>query len=778
MAKSKSSSKPDKNPGGTSSGSREKSASAAATASAAQKSFNNSISSGEGESRSRSSSRTTSISSGDGRSSSPSRPRSVPSGEGSTGGTRTVRTSTGAGSTGGTRAVSPKGGKDDAALVQQILTQRGIAGLPGLPGMPAAPTPPGGGALARDAMLGKRTFSQTPMYDAAGNVVGQYGGEGVSPGGVGMTPTTYIEDPNFFAMPGALPPPPAPPTYDPQRMMEVNQTPGVGLPFVDAALFAGADAEVLALPENRAVRAELATRELGNVGPVQGPLPPPPALAGDYDSQRMMEINRTPGVGLPFADPTLFADLDAEVLARPENREIRADLARAKEREAAAAQPAPQTIPPTVMDAQTAAWENAGLSDRIEQARIEEGLEPSTDLTPTASPRPVMAPQTTSMTTRPRMRPELMDYGGNVIPGGYAELRTTGVAPNRSPTTTGQFPVGQPVGEPYTMPPGPMLFDGSGPVGLPAAPQTTPVPRPQDPFEEGFLSALGPSTSPLPQARPETSGGAAPQNFTSEPVNLTNMRPIMNPSYGPNTPREEFVSPPATAPAATIPAPVPPGMGGPTPTPQPTTTFAPQPAAPAPTVPAPAMAPQNIAPAAQPLPAGVGIPGVGPVIGGIQNAVRGVSDVLTGGRPLFGEGGVFPANEGYRNEDGSFNFDEWAADNSEDKSDRDRDRAEATNPTEGLPGKGKGGDYVPPEQAPVNPPYIPPTGPVPPGVPVTPVTPTPYYRSYNDLMAAAQMGYPMAMAGGGMVKPGMTNAFVPGSYYASYDPRKRGLGGM
>jgi hypothetical protein len=186
------------------------------------------------------------------------------------------------------------------------------------------------------------------------------------------------------------------------------------------------------------------------------------------------------------------------------------------------------------------------------------------------------------------------------------------------------------------------------------------------------------------------------------------------------------------------------------------------------------MQPQNIAPAAQPVPAAVGIPGVGPVIGGIQNAVRNVGDVLTGERPVFGEGGVFPANEGYRNEDGSFNFDEWAADNSEDKS----DRAEATNPTEGLPGKGKGGEYVPPGQAPVNPPYIPPTGALPPGVPVTPVTPTPYYRSYNDLMAAAQMGYPMAMAAGGMVKPGMTNAFVPGSYYASYDPRKRGLGGM
>jgi len=83
---------------------------------------------------------------------------------------------------------------------------------------------------------------------------------------------------------------------DAQRMMEVNQTPGVGLPFVDAALFADADADVFARPENRAVRAELATRELGNVGPVQGPPMPPgeePSI-GDV-APRVSDVEVGPG---------------------------------------------------------------------------------------------------------------------------------------------------------------------------------------------------------------------------------------------------------------------------------------------------------------------------------------------------------------------------------------------------------------------------------------------------------------------------------------------------
>ncbi len=92
-----------------------------------------------------------------------------------------------------------------------------------------------------------------------------------------------------------------------------------------------------------------------------------------------------------------------------------------------------------------------------------------------------------------------------------------------------------------------------------------------------------------------------------------------------------------------------------------------------------------------------------------------------------------------------------------------------------------------------NPPLIPPLTPAPvaPVAPVTPTftppvytpppppTPTRGYQSYFDLMRARnQPGIIPGLAGGGMVQPGMTNAFAPGSYYAAYDPRRRGLGGM
>ena len=92
-----------------------------------------------------------------------------------------------------------------------------------------------------------------------------------------------------------------------------------------------------------------------------------------------------------------------------------------------------------------------------------------------------------------------------------------------------------------------------------------------------------------------------------------------------------------------------------------------------------------------------------------------------------------------------------------------------------------------------NPPLIPPLTPAPvaPVAPVTPTftppvytpppppTPTRGYQSYSDLMRAlGQRRLIPGMAGGGMVQPGMTNAFTPGSYYAAYDPRRRGLGGM
>jgi hypothetical protein len=77
----------------------------------------------------------------------------------------------------------------------------------------------------------------------------------------------------------------------------------------------------------------------------------------------------------------------------------------------------------------------------------------------------------------------------------------------------------------------------------------------------------------------------------------------------------------------------------------------------------------------------------------------------------------------------------------------------------------------PPAPAPVAP--VAPTTPTftpPVYTPPPPPTPTPGYQSYSDLMRALQQR--------GMVQPGMTNAFTPGSYYASYDPRRRGLGGM
>jgi len=89
-----------------------------------------------------------------------------------------------------------------------------------------------------------------------------------------------------------------------------------------------------------------------------------------------------------------------------------------------------------------------------------------------------------------------------------------------------------------------------------------------------------------------------------------------------------------------------------------------------------------------------------------------------------------------------------------------------------------------------NPPLIPPLTPAP-VAPVTPTftppvytpppppTPTRGYQSYFDLMRARnQPGIIPGLAGGGMVQPSMTNAFTPGSYYAAYDPRRRGLGGM
>jgi hypothetical protein len=100
----------------------------------------------------------------------------------------------------------------------------------------------------------------------------------------------------------------------------------------------------------------------------------------------------------------------------------------------------------------------------------------------------------------------------------------------------------------------------------------------------------------------------------------------------------------------------------------------------------------------------------------------------------------------------------------------------------GGEGGGTSGPILPTPTAPEATPAPVAPAPVAPVVPepvYVPPTPTRGYQSYFDLMRARnQPGIIPGLAGGGMVQPGMTNAFTPGSYYAAYDPRRRGLGGM
>jgi hypothetical protein len=100
----------------------------------------------------------------------------------------------------------------------------------------------------------------------------------------------------------------------------------------------------------------------------------------------------------------------------------------------------------------------------------------------------------------------------------------------------------------------------------------------------------------------------------------------------------------------------------------------------------------------------------------------------------------------------------------------------------GGEGGGMSGPILPTPTAPEATPAPVAPAPVAPVVPepvYVPPTPTRGYQSYFDLMRARnQPGIIPGLAGGGMVQPGMTNAFTPGSYYAAYDPRRRGLGGM
>lgn len=203
--------------------------------------------------------------------------------------------------------------------------------------------------------------------------------------------------------------------------------------------------------------------------------------------------------------------------------------------------------------------------------------------------------------------------------------------------------------------------------------------------------------------------------------------------------------------------PTPPGYSGLPPSPAPVGTAA--------TAPTGSMSPQqiaaNTAATAGGVPMGVGIPGVGPMIGGMQNFFGGVRDVFSGDRPFFGEGGFLPAD--------TRTSDDWFAEQAEMSRGSDRQSFMNADP---VPTE----DLAPETEA--VPEMVDPVAPTVPYTPVPPPVPTYGYQSYNDLMAAAQMGYPVGMAGGGMVQPGMTSAFAPGSYYASYDPRRRGLGGM
>lgn len=155
------------------------------------------------------------------------------------------------------------------------------------------------------------------------------------------------------------------------------------------------------------------------------------------------------------------------------------------------------------------------------------------------------------------------------------------------------------------------------------------------------------------------------------------------------------------------------------------------------------------------------VPGIGPTVAGV---LEGIGSAFGDGDGPFG----LPANE-------RFTIDDFTeAQREMDRgSGGERRAAGGFSGLFDLLGKGGGLGRGSTEQASDNPPYIPPSIPA-----QVPQTPTPAYQSYNDLMAAAMMGYPIGMASGGMVRPSMTNAFTPGSYYAMYDPRKRGLGGM
>lgn len=154
----------------------------------------------------------------------------------------------------------------------------------------------------------------------------------------------------------------------------------------------------------------------------------------------------------------------------------------------------------------------------------------------------------------------------------------------------------------------------------------------------------------------------------------------------------------------------------------------------------------------------------GPVLaGGLLAMGANAINPLMQGR-LFGEGGIFPADSR-----AGMSAADIAAEIAAQGGSPDRETGQGMGQDLLLPPAPPG--YQPSAATP--PPYVQPPIPQ-----LSPATPTPYYQSYNDLMSAVRRGRPMGMAAGGAVSPGMQNAFTPGSYYASYDPRRRGLGGM
>lgn len=629
-------------------------------------------------------------------SSSPSRPKSISSGEGRKT-TVSGGVSPGGGRTGKPGDMSQTEAMAAQAALAQMPVNRGLASMLGMPtGDTQAP-----GQLARDALLGKRQFGQAPMLDAAGNVVGQYSGEAVTPGTAGMTPAVYIEDPSFFAMPGALPPIPFPEAPTAMGTRSGTLAPGA-YAFGETADMYG-DVGGMFLPSGE--QALMASRFRPMLEPQaagQAPTSVPYSPAG-LPNPSGYDIGYTPP-GTPFtpeamtASPTTFygGSLNTAYESGPQAGGLSGS---------AGYMPAGQG--PTLGAQSMGALPQVGP----------------------AAPNPFQAPS--AQMGVPPMLEEILP-GSPGVRGAFPEQ----VGPTGDARTYGDFAMADPM-----MTASPERLDVSvparPPTPTPAAPQVSPYLAQQ--FENQAMQGdanrqMVPGMSPMEMDEILQGAPVVQSDPTPTPVPAT--QPVVQPLPSFNLNEAPRPQQPATAQPATMPA-------------------------------------QQIAAdtgkTQQGVPAAVALPGVGPLVGGIQGTLRAIGDAITGGRQIFGEDGIIPPSDPYTIDD--FMADQRESDRGSDRKQQDREESAGQALVDKL-GKG-GGGYTVPVQQQVNAPYIPPTVPV-----QTPQTPTPAYRSYNDLMAAAEAGYPMTMAGGGMVRPSMTNAFTPGSYYAMYDPRKRGLGGM